>query len=629
MAWLYDFHFLRPFWFIVLVPIVWLTYKLWQKKFQQTGFERHINSELLQHLTLKNTEKRSHYPLVGLLGAWLIGVIALSGPTWEKLPQAVFESESAVVILLDLSPSMMATDLSPSRIIRAHIKIQDILRQRKDGLTALIVYAGEAYTVTPFTNDSQTISNLLATLVPGILPLPGSNPEMAVSLAKDLVESSRVTKASILLITDDIAEAAVDTIINEFSGDIDLSIIGVGTDVGAKIPYDGDFLKDAQQNDVIAKRNSAVMQKLTKQTKGYYLPIQADNSDIEFYLKHLQKRFKNDNLKDNSIAGDRWFESGQLFILLLVPCILFAFRRGVLLSIACLVFASLTIQPSYVYAQEYQSIWKNENERGLDAWKQQNYDSAIRLFNELQWRGSAHYKNGQYEQALEFFEQDETATGYYNQGNALAQLNQYEDAIMAYDQALQTDSSLTQAKKNKELLEKLLQQNSQQEKSDQKQEQDQQRKKDDRSEDSDNKEDDEQGRQDDSAKNSDTDSKTKEDDESESSSDSSLDNQSSITDEDKKANNTTENEEGEKKTEGAVQENATQATNDDTSQNTSSNFDKLSNEEKQKLDQLLRKIPDDPSGLLKRKFEYEFQKRRRLYQQKKWDLPDNQAHKRY
>jgi Ca-activated chloride channel family protein len=628
MAWLSDFHFLRPVWFFAIIPLGWLAYKLWQKKFQQTGFETHISHELLQHLTLKSAQRQSHYPLIGLLFAWVIAVAALAGPTWEKLPQAVFESESAVVILLDLSPSMMARDIKPSRIIRAHLKIQDLLRQRKDGLTALIVYAGEAYTVTPFTDDSRTISNLLATLIPGILPLPGSNPEMAVELATDLIQSSRVTKASILLLTDDIAEAAVDTIINTLSGDTDLSIIGIGTDAGATIPYDGAFLKDEQQQNIIAKRNSDVMQNLTKQTNGYYLPIQADNSDVEFYLSHLEQRFNNDNLKANSTTGDRWFESGQFIILLLIPFILFAFRRGVLLSILCVGFTSFIIQPSSLYAAEYQSIWKNENERGLDAWKQQNYKSAIGLFNDLQWRGSTYYKKGEYDKALELFEQDDTATGHYNRGNAHAHLNQYEDAIVAYKQALKKDSSLIQAKKNKELIEKLLQEKKQQEEDEQKQKD--QRKKNEQSEDNEKKEDDKQGKQDDSAKNSDADSTTKEDNESKSTSESSQDNRSADVDDDKKANNTNKDKDGDKKARDKLKGNATQTTNDDNgNQNTPSNFDKLSDEEKQELEQLLRKIPDDPSGLLKRKFEYEFQKRKKLYQQQKWDLPKNEAHKRY
>jgi Ca-activated chloride channel family protein len=627
MEWLSNFHFLRPLWFLAIIPIGWLIYKLWQKKFQQTGFETHISHELLQHLTLRSTKRRSNYPLLGLLSAWLIGVVALAGPTWVKLPQTVFESESALVILLDLSPSMMARDIKPSRIIRAHLKIQDILRQRKDGLTALVVYAGEAFTVTPFTDDSRTISNLLATLKPGILPLPGSNPEMAVELAKDLIQSSRVTKASILLLTDDIAEAAVATIVNMLSSDTDLSVIGIGTDAGATVPFDGDFLKDEQQQNIIAKRNSDVMQKLTNQTNGYYLPIQADSSDIEFYLRHLEQRFDNNNLKANSITGDRWFESGQLIMLLLIPFILFAFRRGILLSILCVGITSLVIQPPYLYAEEYQSIWKNENERGLEAWKKQNYDSAIGLFNQLQWRGSAYYKKGEYDKALDLFEQDDSATGHYNRGNAHAQLIQFEDAIAAYKQALEKDNSLFQARKNKELVEKLLSEKNKKEEEENQQEQGE---KNERSEDNENKEDDKQGNQDDSAENSDADSSAKEDSQSKSTSNSSQDNRSADINDDKESKNTTKNEDGDKKAQNNLEEKATQTANDgNENQNISSNFAKLSDEEKQELEQLLRKIPDDPSGLLRRKFEYEFQKRKRLYQQEKWDLPENDAHKRY
>jgi Ca-activated chloride channel family protein len=624
MEWFDDFHFLRPLWLFAVMPILWLSYKLWQKKIQQTGFETHINGELLQHLTLKSTAKQSHYPLIGLLIAWLISIIALAGPTWEKLPTAVFKSESAVVILLDLSPSMMAEDIKPSRIVRAHLKIQDFLRQRKDGLTALIVYAGEAYTVTPFTDDTGTISNLLATLTPGILPLPGSNPEMAVELAKDLIQSSRITKASILMVTDDIAEPAVDTIINNLTSNIELSIIGIGTDAGAAIPYNGGFLQNDQQSNIIAQRNSDVMQKLADQTNGYYLPIQADNSDIEFYLSHLEQRFNNDNLEENIINGDRWFESGQLLILLLIAPILFAFRRGLLLSIFFMGFTSLIMQPSYLYASEYKSLWKNNNERGLDAWQEKNYDSAVKLFDDLQWQGSAYYKKGDYEKALELFKQDDSAIGHFNRGNANAQLNQLEDAIAEYEQALTIDNSLIQAKKNKELVEKLLQEKEDNEK------QQEQQEKNDQSQKNGNKEDDKQGQEDSNAKNNDANANNKQSSDSKSNSDADKDNESSKTSDSNKEDNLNTDENDEKKEEGQHQEDTAEKNiNDQKNKNTISNFDNLSDEEKQELEQLLRKIPDDPSGLLKRKFEYEFQKRKRLYQQQQWDLPENEAHKRY
>lgn len=624
MEWMSNFHFLRPIWLLAIVPLGWLVYKLLQKESQQTGLETHINHELLQHLTLKSTKRVSRYPLYGLFSAWLITVAALAGPTWEKLPQAVFESESALVILLDLSPSMMGEDIKPSRIVRAHLKIQDLLQQRKDGLTALIVYAGEAHTVTPFTNDSRTISNLLATLLPGILPLPGSNPEMAVELAKDLIKSSRITKASVLLMTDDIAEPAVETISNKLSNNIDLSIIGIGTDAGTAIPYNGGFLKDAQQNNIIAKRNSDVMQELTNQTNGYYLPIQADNSDIEFYLRHLEQRFSSDNLEADAITGDLWFESGQLLILLLIPAILFAFRRGILLSIVFIGITGSILQPSNLYADEYQSIWKNNNERGLEAWEEQNYDSASELFKQPQWQGSAYYKKGDYNRALELFEQDHSAIGHYNRGNSHALLNQFEDAISAYEEALKIDSSLIQAKNNKEIIEKLLKEK---EKKKEEQEKQNQQEKDDQSQDSENKKDDQKGKKDDSEKNKESDSSKKDESKSNSPTDSDKDKSSTDSDDDKKEEDNTSEQAADKQAKDNLKEGDKKTVNDD--KKSSSNFDKLSNEEKQELEQLLRKVPDDPSGLLKRKFEYEFQKRKKLYQQEKWNLPENNAHKRY
>ena len=620
-----DFHFLRPLWLLIILPLGWLVYKLWQKEFQQTGFETHINHELLQHLTLKSTNKVSRYPLCGLFIAWLVTVVALAGPAWEKLPQAVFESESAVVILLDLSPSMSAEDIKPSRIVRAHLKIQDLLHQRKDGLTALIVYAGEAHTVTPFTDDSRTISNLLATLIPGILPLPGSNPEMALELAKDLIQSSRITKASILVMTDGIAEPAVATISKNLPSHIDLSIIGIGTDAGAAIPYNGDFLKDTNQKNIIAKRNSDVMQKLTNQTNGYYLPIQADNSDIEFYLRHLEQRFSRDNFEADAITGDRWFESGQLLILLLIPAILFAFRRGILLSLVFIGITGSILQPSNLHADEYQSIWKNNNERGLEAWEEQDYDSASKLFNQSKWQGSAYYKKGEFDKALELFQQDGSATGYYNRGNAHAQLNQLEEAITAYDQALKIDSTLTKAEINKANVQKWLKE---QEKKKEEQKKQNQQGKDGESQGNENREEGDQGEKDDNAKNSDSDKK--DNSESKSTTESEKDNSSTDSVDEKKESDNSDDQADDKKASQNLNNNDSEEVNsNEKNQQTSSNFDKLSDEEKQELEQLLRKVPDDPSGLLKRKFEYEFQKRKKLYQQEKWNLPENNAHKRY
>ena len=115
------------------------------------------DAELLPYLLQEKAVNQSRWPLTTGAIAALLVIIALAGPTWQRVPSPVFRNESALVIALDLSRSMDAEDIKPSRLIRARYKIADILKQRKDGQTALLVYAGDAFTVTPLTDDTETI----------------------------------------------------------------------------------------------------------------------------------------------------------------------------------------------------------------------------------------------------------------------------------------------------------------------------------------------------------------------------------------------------------------------------------------------------------------------------------------
>src|SRR5690606_11113883 len=128
------------------------------------------------------------WPLYGLLGLWAVAITALAGPVWQKIPQPVERNTDALVICWDLSPSMLAEDVKPSRLVRSRLKLIDLLKTRRDGQVALIAYSGEAYTVTPLTDDRQTLINLLPALSPTTLPTVGSNPEMALNMAVQLLK---------------------------------------------------------------------------------------------------------------------------------------------------------------------------------------------------------------------------------------------------------------------------------------------------------------------------------------------------------------------------------------------------------------------------------------------------------
>jgi Ca-activated chloride channel family protein len=619
------FHFLRPYYLLAILPLIMLSYWLWRSSLHKTGLEYCINPQLLSYLTLGKQQKTALYPFIGLALLWIISTLALAGPTWEKRPQALFQSESALIIALDLSPSMNAEDLKPSRIVRAHLKIQDLLNERKDGLTALIVYAGEAYVVVPLTDDNRTITNLLPTLKPGILPIPGSNVEMAIGVAKNLMLSSNLSKASLLLITDDINPAATGTIKKQLPSAIDLTILGVGSDAGAPIPNEGDFIKDKQGNIVIAKRNSDVLQQLAQAINGYYLPLQVDNSDIDFIVEHLQQGFLDETKADkHQRSSDIWFEFGPSLLVILLPFLALCFRRGWLLGLLFTNSIGITfLTPQIAEASVWESLWKNSDQQGLSQWQANNYDEAAKQFHDPRWQGSALYKKGDYQAALKAFEQDTSAIGDYNRGNTLAQLQQYDAAIAAYDQALKKQPGLEQAKINKERVEALKKQ---QEDQHQNNGQDQQ---------SPNGENEKSNQESSGADQKNSNSSDQQQNHSQS--DSQKENQNSKPNGKRQPTQNNQQQVQENDSKDKKQSASDQSTNGEentaekaeATQESSAIASKLSAEEQQALQQWLRKVPDDPSGLLRRKFEYEFQKRRQEYQQGDWQLPENDAHKRY
>ena len=206
-----EFHFLRPWWLLALVPMCTLAW-LWVKRTQAVSkWESTISSELLDVLIDKSSERSSRTLTTILLISAFIAPIGLAGPTWEKLPQQVEQKNDALIVLLDLSLSMLAEDVKPSRVERARQKIIDILRAREEGLTGLVAYAGDAHAVVPLTDDAATIENLLFSLSPEMMPVYGSNPNHGLELAHELFENGLLQQGRVLIITDGVDEVSAVT----------------------------------------------------------------------------------------------------------------------------------------------------------------------------------------------------------------------------------------------------------------------------------------------------------------------------------------------------------------------------------------------------------------------------------
>jgi Ca-activated chloride channel family protein len=212
-----QFHWLRPWWLCALLPALLMALLLWRQKRAARQWQALVDADLLPFLLDGKSVRQSPWQMWLLALAWLLATLALAGPSWEKRPLPVHKNESALVIILDLSPSMLSEDIKPSRLIRARLKIADILRERRDGLTALVVYGGDAHVVAPLTDDTATINNMLTALHPNIMPVPGSNTEAAIGRSLQLLRDAGAPQGDLLLITDGVVHQARLAIKNQLS----------------------------------------------------------------------------------------------------------------------------------------------------------------------------------------------------------------------------------------------------------------------------------------------------------------------------------------------------------------------------------------------------------------------------
>jgi len=463
MEWLHNFHFIRPAFLLILVPALVAVYLFRQQRQSEGHWQQVIDPQLLPFLLdsqrEEKTQRSTPLTLIMLLSAF-ISAIALAGPTWKKLPQPVAKNQDALIILLDMSLSMGAQDLSPSRYVRAVQKVTDIVRSRKDGQTALLVYAGDAYTVTPLTDDTETIENLLPSLSPFIMPSPGSRPDKAIELAQQLATSAGISHAQLLLITDGIQDKDIKRISDSLNPALSqLKVIALGTAEGAPVPMPGSgFLKDGSGNIVMPGLDTGPFQKLSADLNIPWQSMTFDDSDWQTLLNNNAEFDNNVTTTDNRQRSfDLWADQGYWLIILLLPLALLLFRRGVLVSI----FLLPLFWPHESYALEWKDLWQTKDQQAAEL-MQNDPKAAAETFENNDWKGSAAYKAGDYEAAAKAFaEGEQDATGHYNRGNALANSGNLEGATEEYQKALEIDPDLEAAKKNLSTVKKILQQQQQ------------------------------------------------------------------------------------------------------------------------------------------------------------------------
>ena len=567
-------HWFRPEWLLLLPLLCWLLWKLWHRQKRAGRWQMILPVAFHRVLLSGGSGRNSKLPWIALGLAWLLALLALLGPSWERVEQSTQKPADPLVVMLQLTPEMLATDKNPNRLEQARRKLYDLLQSRSDAQTAVIVYAGSAHTLVPLSDDLSTSRNLLEALKPSIMPQPGHRADLAVAKALKLLDQGALGQGRLLLITSSLSEQEREGISQVLKGHTpQLLMLGIGSREGAPVvDENGQFLKDDQGAILMPRLDSAALRAFALEVDGRYRQARLDDNDLRgLGLLDGPRQLRNNG---QTLQLDTWADQGYWLLLPLLLLAACAGRRGWLL---CLPLLLMLPQPGY--AMSFTDLWLRPDQQGQRLLEQKKPLQAVEHFEDAQWQGVALYQAGDYAAAAQRFAESNTASAHYNRGNALAKGGQLEAAIDAYEQALELQPDLQVAAQNKALIEKVLEQ-----------------------------------------KNAEAtppaDNKPETDSEPEpapaisprnssASGDSAQQQEnSSATEPDAAANN---NDSPEPPPPASNPEPGSESTDDTTTRPPAPTSDHLDEEHRQALEQWLRQIPDNPSELLRRKFWYEQQ----------------------
>lgn len=623
-----NFHFLRPLWLVglILLPLIWWLLAPGTKR--SSDWSKSIAPQLLKHLTPTSQQQSSPLGRRLVLPALVLTLLALAGPSWQQKPSPVVQVKDDMVVILDLSLSMLATDLAPNRLTRAKQKLQDFLALRTEGTTALIVFSGDSHVVTPLTDDTQTIVANLPALEPLMMPVIGSRPDLAIEQALSLLDQAQLSRGRILLITDGVESKQAERIGKTLKRRaIDLNILAVGTAAGGPInmPERG-YLKD-DGAVVIPKTDIDSLKDIAAQNDGVAVAMTLDDDDLNrlklgssAFAKELEKQ--NDSSLDPRF--DRWEDAGIWLCLALVPLVLLSYRQGALLLLLLVLW-----QPEESWAFEWSELWQTRDQQAQTLLENKDYAAAAEKFDSPEHKAFASYQAENYAAAASTFSALDTARTHYNQGNALAQQLQFQEAIDAYNKALEIDPNYEDALTNKDLIEEFLtQQQAQQEQQpsssgengepsqeqaseDQDgQNQQQSEQQSDQQSEQGNQEDGQQGQEQPNQQGSESEQNSSEQSQGEQNQNAQQETEQSASKEGQQDGQ--ENTPSQPNTISDAEQAAADEALEKQAQTMIEEMDHLSDEERQSFEQWMRRVPDDPGGLLRRKFEQQSRERNRI-----------------
>jgi Ca-activated chloride channel family protein len=299
-----DFHFLRPWWLLMIIPLLGLAFASWRRRPKLHAWAEICDPHLLTHLLQKKGQGQRMGAISCLLFSIFFMLVSIAGPVWHKLPVATYKPIQPRVLVLDMSENMMASDLSPNRLSRAKFKLRDLFARKDIGQFGLVAFTSEPFVVSPLTDDGQTISSLLSSLTPNIMPVTGHNLESAVAEAALLIKQAGYNHGQILVLTADSPSTDAITEVKK------LAASGIFTSI---MPIKADT------------NLNPLFQRFADAGDGLLLRYTSDSSNLDQWIDaSAQKQFALS--KDDDIP--LWRDEGRWFLIPALLLLLPVFQRG-------------------------------------------------------------------------------------------------------------------------------------------------------------------------------------------------------------------------------------------------------------------------------------------------------------
>ena len=445
-----NFHLLRPLWLLALaVPtiIVWMSARSADTRRQWKGM---IEPHLLDSLVVDSSPGSRMRPSWLLATVLTCAILVVAGPAWERELPPFVEDTAPLVIAVDLSPTMDAIDVSPSRLERAKLKIRDIVAGRSGARTAVIAYAGSAHLVLPLTQDGSLIETYTDALATRIMPVDGKDTAEALALAEATLASEDVP-GTILFLTDGIEQKAFDAFkLNSRQG---IVVLGIGTAKGGPVKgADGSFLADPAGGRLAAKLDVEGLKNLHALTGVDVATFTDDDTDVRWVSQRIRTNFA----QKQAAEGDRWRDAGWWLIGPLLLLFALTFRKGWIVRVGAVLLCAHILLPSNAQAADFVDMWLTPDQQGRMAYEKGDFEAAAAHFADPMWKGASLYRAGKFAEALDAFATADSAESWYDQGNALLHIGKLDEAVTAYKTALKKRPQWPDASANLTIAEQLV-----------------------------------------------------------------------------------------------------------------------------------------------------------------------------